>query len=399
MEFFRDTHIDFMKYRRIWIAASVVLLVVSVLAVFVHGKLNVGVDFAGGTQLTLKFRQQPEVDEIRSVLLQAGFDDVQMQRFGEEGANEVLIRTPLREGAEEGNQGPILAALDARYNPDASGLDLNRAGGGAVASLLLQADPAGVVEQAGTEADGQAAAYYDGIAESILAVRENLGIFSSWDQVASAEGVSEGALEALRGQASLGSYALLGAENVGPAIGQELRQKGILAVVLSLVGMLLYIWVRFELRFGVGAVIAVFHDVLVVLGLYALLDLEFNLTTVAAFLTLVGYSVNDTVVIFDRVRENLRLTRREPLLDVINRSINQTLSRTVLTSGTTLLATAALLVWGGDVLRGFAFVLTVGIVVGTYSSVYVASPFAVLWEELTQRRAKSGRGRGESKAA
>jgi preprotein translocase subunit SecF len=137
---------------------------------------------------------------------------------------------------------------------------------------------------------------------------------------------------------------------------------------------------------------------MVVLGLYALLDFEFNLTTVAAFLTLVGYSVNDTVVIFDRVRENLRLTRRAPLLEVINRSVNQTLSRTVLTSGTTLLATGALLIWGGDVLRGFAFVLSVGIVVGTYSSVYVASPFAVLWEELTSRR-RAAAGKGAPKAA
>jgi preprotein translocase subunit SecF len=160
--------------------------------------------------------------------------------------------------------------------------------------------------------------------------------------------------------------------------------------------MLLYIWFRFELRFGVGALMAVFHDVLVVLGFYALMDFEFNLTTIAAFLTLVGYSVNDTVVIFDRVRENMRRNRREPFAETLNRSINQTLSRTILTSGTTLLAVGALLVLGGDVLRGFSFVLTIGIVVGTYSSVYVASPFALLWEQLFGTEA---RARREAKAA
>jgi preprotein translocase subunit SecF len=179
-------------------------------------------------------------------------------------------------------------------------------------------------------------------------------------------------------------------ENVGPQIGEELKTKGILAVVMSLIGMLAYIWLRFELRFGIGALMASVHDVLVCLGLFALAGFEFNLTTIAAFLTLVGYSVNDTVVIFDRVRENMNKNRRQPLIEVMNESLNQTLSRTVLTSGTTLLAVTCLLIFGGDVLRGFAFVLTVGIVVGTYSSVYIASPFALLWEQMfgSDRRAR-----------
>jgi preprotein translocase subunit SecF len=393
MEFLRDSNFDFMKYRRLWVAVSVVLVVVSVLAVFVHGKLNIGVDFAGGTQLTLQFQEEPVVDEIRGILAGAGLDDAQIQRFGESGSNEVLIKAPVAEEGAQENQERILAALDQRYNADARGVDLNRAGADAVAGLLAQLDPEGVMEAGGDTAQS----YYEGIADSILEVRKDLGIFASWEQVASAEGVSPETLEALRENASLGAITLLGAENVGPQIGRELRTKGILAVVLSLVGMLVYIWVRFELRFGIGAVIASFHDVIVVLGLYALLDFEFNLTTVAAFLTLVGYSVNDTVVIFDRVRENLRLTRREPLIELINRSLNQTLSRTILTSGTTLLATGSLLVLGGDVLRGFAFVLTVGIIVGTYSSVYVASPFAILWEELVRRRTPAQKG--TSKAA
>ncbi len=225
-------------------------------------------------------------------------------------------------------------------------------------------------------------------------MRRERGLIESWETIAAAPGVAPSAVEALRGRASLGSFAVLGAENVGPMIGAELRQKGILAVVLSLVGMLIYIWYRFELRFGIGALVALTHDVLIVLGLYALAGYEFNLTTIAAFLTLVGYSVNDTVVVFDRVRENLRRRRRQPLEEVMNVSLNQTLSRTVLTSGTTLLALGCLLVLGGDVLRGFAFIMTLGIVVGTYSSIYVASPFALVWESWFGAESKARRASG-----
>ena len=195
----------------------------------------------------------------------------------------------------------------------------------------------------------------------------------------------------------MGQFSVLGAENVGPQIGSELRQKGILAVLSSLIGMLAYIWFRFELRFGIGALVAVVHDVAIVLGFYAIAEFEFNLTTIAAFLTLIGYSVNDSVVVFDRVRENIRRSRSRPLEETMNLSINQTLSRTVLTSGTTLLALGCLLFLGGDVLRGFAFILTIGIVVGTYSSIYVASPFALLWEQLFGGAARLRRK--ESKAA
>ena len=150
-----------------------------------------------------------------------------------------------------------------------------------------------------------------------------------------------------------------------------------------------YIWYRFELRFGLGALVALVHDVSIALGAYAVLGYEFDVTSIAAFLTVVGYSVNDSVVIFDRVRENLRRNRRDPLAEVINRSLNQTLSRTLLTSGTTLLPVGTLFLFGGDVLRGFSFVLMMGVIVGTYSSIFVASPMVLLWERF---RASGGRG-------
>ena len=429
MDILRDTNIDFMRYRKFFIAVSTVLIAIGIFAIFVHGKLNVGIDFTGGTQLTLQFSEQPEIEEIRSLLAEAGVPEAQIQRFGEAGANEVMIKTPLADETEaladseetgadaadtaaaettetgateqDSAQQLVIAALDARYNQGNEGFDLNRQGSEALTGLLVSLDPDGVAtEVIGGQEDPEAVAYYSDVAESVLDQRAEVGLFASWGQVTQIDGVSPAVIEALQANASLGNYALLAAENVGPQIGRELRRKGVLAVVLSLLGMLGYIWLRFELRFAVGAVVATVHDVLVMLGLYALAGFEFNLTTIAAFLTLVGYSVNDTVVVFDRVRENMRKSRREPLVDVMNASINQTLSRTVLTSGTTLMAVTALLIWGGDVLRGFAFVLAIGILVGTYSSIYVASPFALLWEQYFGADARTRkREAGRQKAA
>ena len=390
MEFFQNTKIDFMKYRKQFVLISIVLSLVAVLEVFIQKNLNVGIDFAGGTQVTLKFKEQPQIDELRDVVSAIG--DAQIQRFGEEDSNEVIIKTATIEGSEEGSHGAVIEALDRRFNGDAAGgFDLNRRGADAVAGLLVDRDPDRVAAQ-DLEVARQ---HYAEIAEAILEQRREDGLLSSWDEVAAVGGVSSEARSALERETYLGEFAVLGSENVGPQIGSELRRKGILAVLFSLIGMLVYIWLRFELRFGVGAVVASLHDVLIVLGLFSLLGFEFNLTTIAGFLTVVGYSVNDTVVVFDRVRENLRRSRREPLVETMNRSLNQTLSRTVLTSGTTLLAVGSLLFLGGDVLRGFAFIITVGIIVGTYSSIYVASPFALLWEQWF---GKDRRGRAPSQA-
>lgn len=373
MEFLRDTNFDFMKYRKFWVVVSLILVGVGIFSVFFHGKLNVGVDFAGGTQITLKFRDQPNVEQLRSVLGAQGIADAQIQRFGEEGDNEVIIKTRLAEGSEEGRSEQVLAALDRQYNAGRGGKpDLNRIGTEAVEAILRQANP--------DKVGGDTAPHYEAVAKSILDKRKEVGLFKAWNELSGLPGVSPAAVSALQGQTVLGGFTMIGVENVGPQIGGELRRQGFWAVALSLVGMLIYIWIRFELRFGVGAVMACLHDVLVTLGFYALAGFEFNLTTVAAFLTLIGYSVNDTVVIFDRVRENMRKNRRKPLIETLNESINQTLSRTILTGGSSLLALFALLVWGGDVIRGFAFVLVIGILVGTYSSIYVASPFTLLWE-------------------
>jgi preprotein translocase subunit SecF len=175
---------------------------------------------------------------------------------------------------------------------------------------------------------------------------------------------------------------------VGPTVGNQLKRQATLATLYSMLGMLIYLWFRFQLIYGVAAVIACFHDTLITLGAFALTDKEMSLTVIAAILTLVGYSMNDTIVVFDRIRENLRLSRRESLPDLVNRSINQTLSRTVLTSGLTFLTVLSLFIFGGPVLKGFSFALVVGILIGTYSSIAVAAPMLVAWQEW-----RGGQGR------
>jgi preprotein translocase subunit SecF len=378
MELFRDTNIDFMKYRRYWIIVSFVLLAIGLYTIFGPHKLNLGIDFAGGTQVTLGFHERPDVDRLRGLLEQAGMKESQIQSFGPVEENRVIIKTAITKGSEEGSRERIVAALAKAYNQGKTGLDLNQAGADSLTQFLLQADPDRVAAQ-GPEA---ARTHYSGIAERITKERRGNGLFPSWDRVAKVPGVSPAVISSLQNGAFLGEFAVLGVENVGPQVGEELRQQGFWAVVLSLLGMLGYIWFRFELRFGIGAVMASLHDVTVTVGIFALLGYEFNLTTIAAFLTLVGYSVNDTVVIFDRVRENMRKTRRKPLLEMLNESLNQTLSRTIITSGLTFLTVLSLLILGGDVLRGFALVMTIGIIVGTYSTIYIAGPFAILWEQL-----------------
>jgi preprotein translocase subunit SecF len=184
-------------------------------------------------------------------------------------------------------------------------------------------------------------------------------------------------------------FAVRNVQVVGPTVGNQLKRQATLATLYSMLGMLIYLWFRFQLIYGVAAVIACFHDTLITLGAFALTDREMSLTVIAAILTLVGYSMNDTIVVFDRIRENLRLSRREALPDLVNRSINQTLSRTVLTSGLTFLTVLSLFIFGGPVLKGFSFALVVGILIGTYSSIAVAAPMLVAWQEW---RGQQGKG-------
>ena len=183
-------------------------------------------------------------------------------------------------------------------------------------------------------------------------------------------------------------FSIRNVEIVGPTVGRQLKKQATLATIYSMIGMLIYLWFRFQLIYGVAAVVACFHDTLITVGAFALTNQEISLTVIAAILTLVGYSMNDTIVVFDRIRENLRIIRREPLPDLVNRSINQTLSRTVLTSGLTFLTVLSLFIFGGQVLKGFSFALVVGILIGTYSSIAVAAPMLVAWQEWRSKKGK-----------
>jgi preprotein translocase subunit SecF len=204
------------------------------------------------------------------------------------------------------------------------------------------------------------------------------------DETALDQGRQEitGALQAHYGN----PFSVIKVDVVGPTVGKQLENKALWATLYSMAGMLIYLWFRFQLIYGVAAVVACFHDTLITVGFFALTNREVSLTVIAAILTLIGYSMNDTIVVFDRIRENLRLSRRESLPDVVNRSINQTLSRTVLTSGLTFLTVLSLFIFGGPVLRGFSFALVIGILIGTYSSIAVAAPMLVAWQQWRTRQ-------------
>jgi preprotein translocase subunit SecF len=215
------------------------------------------------------------------------------------------------------------------------------------------------------------------------------GLVAGFDQLSAVPGVTPAVINALKQQCYLAPYNVRSVDMVGPKVGAELRAKAIGATLYALAGMLVYIAFRFEWIYGVAAVIACFHDTIITIGLFSIFGKEIDLTVIAALLTLVGYSMNDTIVIFDRIRENLKLSRREPLESLINKSVNQTLSRTVMTSGLTFLTVIALFLFGGPVLHNFSFALVVGIIIGTYSSVFVASPIVLFWQNYTEGRRRT----------
>jgi preprotein translocase subunit SecF len=386
MELFRQTNIDFLRYKWYAIGASWLLIAVGLFAIFVQKGLKFGIDFAGGTQIAVRFAERPDLDRLRKILDSANLGETGLQRYEEPQKNQVLIR--VQQQKEEGRdvshdvQNALRAGLQGP-GADPSKLDLNREGKDALAARLAAADP----DRVSGRPEIVAAEYYGQIAERIIDYRSNAGIFRSTADLDRVPNISLPVREWIKANSYTGPFVLLSAENVGPQVGADLRKKAVLAVVWSIVGMLAYIAIRFRsLPFGVGAVVALIHDTLITVGLLALLGREFNLVVVAALLTLVGYSVNDTVVVYDRVRENQRTPKKEALESVINRSINQTLSRTVLTSGATMLVVIALFFLGGEVLNTFALALIIGIIVGTYSSIYVASAIVVIWKDLRSRR-------------
>jgi preprotein translocase subunit SecF len=275
----------------------------------------------------------------------------------------------------------ILNALHATLGSGEAGKqDFNAAGPGAISDVLIRKDPLSL----GTAAADR----YAQLARQLVAFRDkdSRGIVTNLGNLSSA-GASTAVVAALRDAFYASNFAVTNVEIVGPKVGSELRRQAVLVTLYALGGMLVYIAFRFEWVYGAAAVLAVFHDVLITLGLFSIFHFEISLTVIAALLTLVGYSMNDTIVIFDRIRENMRLMRREPFHAIVNRSINQTLSRTILTSGLTFLTVMVLFLMGGQVLRAFSFALVVGIMVGTYSSFGIAAPLVVAWNHWKGRGA------------
>jgi preprotein translocase subunit SecF len=308
MELFRQPNVDWLGKKWYFLGFSLIFSVAGILSLLFWHHLPLGVDFKGGTHVTVRFDQAPNEDHIRSAMDRAGIRDARIQRISGEGSAA---------GFQE------VIAL-----PESTATDANHDAGRSAVENALKAN------------------YHDG------------------------------------------GFDVQQVDIVGPTAGKQLQRQAAFATLYSLVGMLVYLWFRFELIYGVAAVVAVFHDTLITIGAFSLTNQEVTLTVIAAILTLIGYSMNDTVVVFDRIRENLAMSRREDLSTLVNRSINQTLSRTVLSSGLTFLTVMSLFLFGGEVLHGFSFALVIGILIGTYSSIAVAAPMLVAWQDS---RAKQGK--------
>jgi preprotein translocase subunit SecF len=374
VEFFRNPNIDFLGKKWYFIAFSLIFSTAGVLSMlFWHG-IPLGIDFRGGTLVYVKYTHTPNDNAIRAAMDRAGLPNVRIQSYGGVGSNEELIDLPVRETSEQAldkGKTTIINALET--NAPAGKQDLNNTSALSLTSYLMQKDPLHL----GTDAQQR----YSKIAQDIANYRDKTkgGVLASWDDL---KGIADPTvLGSLQEGFFLSDFGVYQVEIVGPQVGAQLRKQAILATLYSLGGMLVYLAFRFEWIYGVAAVITVFHDTLITVGAFSLTNKPISLTVIAAILTLIGYSNNDTIVVFDRIRENLKLMRREKLSDIVNRSINQTLSRTILTAGLTFLTVLALFLFGGEVLHGFSLALVIGILIGTYSSIAIAAPILVAYQD------------------
>ncbi len=377
MELFRDTNFDFLKWKWPFIGASLVLTVVGLASWAMKGGLSYGIDFKGGVEMRVRFQNDPPVDQIRKALEQKIKGEITVQQLVATGAPELLIGTEIaNENALNENRDVIVQSLRGMFGEAGDKLDLNNSSTDDLANLLRGKSGVPAAEE-----------QVQSLVKAIGDYRVTKGgLLASIDELSGVPGVNPSVIQALKENGSVSKFTVRSTDVVGPKIGAELKSKAVLATLYALGGMLIYLAFRFEWIYGLAAVIAVFHDTLITLGLFSLTNREISLTVVAALLTLVGYSMNDTIVVFDRIRENLKAGSRQSMTDLINASVNQTLSRTILTSGLTFLTALALWLFGGDVLEGFSFALVVGILVGTYSSIFVASPILIFWQDYMASR-------------
>jgi preprotein translocase subunit SecF len=386
MEFFHEPKIDWMGIKWYLIALSLALASAGIISMVVKHGLAYGIDFRGGTAITVQFSKAPNLDAIRRELDRQGLKNATITSIGAPSDHQVIIGLDLQTTAstqalDQGKRAIVAALFGLPGQQAQAGKpDFNNSSPQTVTDHLLAADPLGLASK-GFDAASKS---YQDLANAITNFRNSPprdGLISDFQELSSVPGVNAGVIATLRNDFSLSSFAIKGSEIVGPKVGKDLRQQALYVTLAGLGAMLVYIWFRFELSYGVAAVVATFHDVMITLGFFSLLNKEITLTVIAALLTLVGYSMNDTIVVFDRIRENVRLNKRENFVDLVNRSINQTLSRTILTSGLTFLAVLSLFLFGGEVIHGFSFTLVVGVIVGTYSSIFIASPIVVYFQQ------------------
>ncbi len=383
MEFFRNTNIDFLGKKWYFLAFSLVFSVAGLLSMLFWHHIPWGVDFRGGTLVYVRFSHTPDYNAIHAEMDRAGLRNAKIQRYGLVSNNEVLIDLDVRETNEQAlDQGKlkIIQALEA--NTPAGKIDLNNASYLTIKNYLIDKDPL----HTGSDADQK----YSAQAQAIVDYRDKVqgGVLNSPDQLQSAPGVDRAVVASLPDGFFLSDFGVRNVEIIGPQVGSQLRTQAGLATLYSLLGMLVYLGFRFEWIYGIAAVVTVFHDTLITVGAFSLTKTDITLTVIAAILTLIGYSNNDTIVVFDRIRENIKLMRREKLADIVNRSINQTLSRTILTAGLTFLTVLALFLFGGEVLRGFSLALVIGILIGTYSSIAIAAPILVAYQDWRIEKSK-----------
>lgn len=405
MELFKNTNFDFLGKKWPFIIVSLLLTAAGLGSLLIKGGPRYGIDFRGGTLVYVKFADKPPIEKLRAALGAKLGETPEVQEIT--GTNEVIIGTDLRDDREqERARAIILETLRTTLGQTQTGkLDINNAGAQTIVDRLrgpLQTVGVSLTERQLEELANNIKTFRDSAPRS--------GVLRSFDELQGVPLVTAQVISALKQEAYVSPYSIRNVEIVGPKMGSELRRQAIYVVLAALAGMLIYIAFRFEWIYGVAAVLAVFHDTLITIGVFSILNEEITLTVVAALLTLVGYSMNDTIVVFDRIRENLKLSKRQGFEELVNASINQTLSRTILTSGLTFLTALSLLIFGGPVLRGFSLALVIGIIIGTYSSVFIASPVLIWWRNWVEGRKRrqppstptataTARGRAPAKSA
>ncbi|MHB8580648.1 MAG: protein translocase subunit SecF [Ignavibacteriaceae bacterium] len=376
MRIFEDIHIDWLGKRKIFYAISISLFIIGWVNVLVRG-LHFGIDFKGGTEIVLQFQKPVDVSTVRKYVETIGLGFVELKTFGSETG--VLIRTESQ-NIPKAIFPKVVDHIDNAIDKIYPGIPKTKVDTSAstITYAFTNADTTNELISRLLAAGYQAGKVSEELNNKKMVIRV---------------GIADWIKENLRTSMPDNPFQIIKEDHVGPKVGNELKTNALIAIALSLIGILIYLAFRFKFIFAVGAVVALFHDVLITIGLYAALygvipglNLEIDLTVVAAFLTLIGYSVNDTVIVFDRVRENLKIHKTMPLEDLINQSVNRTMSRTILTAGTVLLAVLVLLIFGGEVLRAFSFTLFFGTIIGTYSSIFVASALVLEYSNRFQKK-------------